>query len=117
MQTPELRSENVVVKILSLIDAMPSLDRQRLTTRLVQILALHPDGLTKEDLLEKFYVGFQGSSELRRASLQVCLNKLLQRARARFRAQGLDVVYIRASRRWHVRPVAAGESLASRSPL
>lgn len=86
-------------------DLMPAFPgtRDPLTARLVRALAGHPGGLPKADLLVLFYPDYPRASNLRRSSLEVCLNKLLQRARARYAPLGVVISFDRASRRWQVK--------------
>lgn len=86
-------------------DLVPELPGKRdpLTARLVRALAGHPEGLRKPDLLVLFYPDYPRASNLRRGSLEVCLNKLLQRARSRYAPYGVVIAFDRASRRWRVK--------------
>lgn len=71
------------------------------TGRVIEALARHPEGLSKERLLA--FLGGPGVSERSirfRMALEVALNKRLQRARRRIRAYGMDVCFDRQRSRW-----------------
>lgn len=74
------------------------------TGRAVGILAENPEGLSKDELVRKFYPDYDNASALRQSSLIAGLNKILQRARARFEPFGLTIVFCKASHKWLVMP-------------
>lgn len=80
----------------------PNVQRRQETTRLLNLLESCPGGLTKAEILESFYDDFTRSSPLRRSSLEVRLNKLLQRSRRRVRPHGGDIAFDRHTRLWRI---------------
>ena len=82
---------------------LPDWQQKEQTAKVLALLAGSQSGLTKEEILDGFYADYATSSAQRRASLTVRLNKLLQRARARFQPLGVDVAFDGPTRRWTVR--------------
>ena len=82
---------------------LPAWQRKEQTALVLALLSGSQSGLTKEEILDGFYADYATSSAQRRASLTVRLNKLLQRARARFQPLGVDVTFDGPTRRWGVR--------------
>jgi hypothetical protein len=82
------------------LSQLPDWQRKEQTALIFDLLVQYAEGLSKEELLETFYEDYRTSSLQRRASLAVRMNKLLQRARARFRSVGLDVAFDAPTRRW-----------------
>lgn len=72
------------------------------TGRLVRLLAAYPSGLSKDELLERFYPNYASASARRKDSLETCMNKVLQRARPRFRPLGLDVSFNKETNSWRL---------------
>lgn len=76
------------------------------TGQLVQMLASHSNGLSKTDILHHFYPGYLVASSRLKESLEICLNKLLQRARNRFHPLGLEITFCKYTNRWKVVPAS-----------
>lgn len=68
--------------------------------RLVLTLSEFPQGLQKHDLLRHFYPAYASSSLQRRHSFEVCLNKVIQRSRQRFRHLGINIRFCKITRIW-----------------
>lgn len=67
------------------------------TGRLLSVLSAQPAGLSKDELLERLHPGFSTYSPARRRSLALCLDKTIQRARARFSPFGIRIVWSRST--------------------
>lgn len=84
------------------LEGLSAWQRRQETARLMTLLGSRPEGLTKPEILEAFYEDYARSSPLRKSSLEVRLNKLLQRSRRRIRLHGADVAFDRLTRRWRL---------------
>ena len=84
----------------AVLDSLPLWKSRQETGRLLRLLSSQEEGFCKETLLEAYYDDYARSSTLRRTALQARLGKLLQRTRARFHPQGVQVTFDVTTRRW-----------------
>lgn len=70
------------------------------TFRLMSVFESHPMGISKSALLQKFYSDFGTCSPMRRMTLEIRLNKVLQRLRARIESNHGSLKFCRKSKIW-----------------
>lgn len=100
---PLLQSgQYLIYDALKKIEALYPHELNLATGRLLTILAQCPDGFEKNQLLKLYYPDFGEASFQRQLSLEVCLNKIIQRARARYQLFGVDIHFCKRSRRWRI---------------
>lgn len=87
---------------ISLLEATHPREFRLETGRLTALLAGHPQGLSKSELLEVFYPQYSLASEQLKQSLELCLAKLLQRTRTRLACLGVDVHFCRRNKCWKI---------------
>lgn len=104
----ELLGQNgdpIVVGRLAWLEAVWPAEVSRVTGRLVCLLAKHPEGLAKAEILTSLYPGHEFASTTRRCAQAVAFDKTVQRARRRYRSFGIGIVWSRATARFSLRPV------------
>lgn len=74
------------------------------TGRMIKLLAEHPMGLKREELLEKFYENYANASMNRQESLRICLEKVIQRTRVSFSTYNLTITYCSDTKRYFISP-------------
>lgn len=72
------------------------------TGRLIKLLAAHPMGLSRNELLENFYEKYLKVSANQKESLKICLEKVIQRARIAFKKYNLTISYCASSKKYFI---------------
>ncbi len=83
---------------LSYVEFESPEDLNRETGRIIQLLTQHPDGLSREHLLNQFYENYDKASFNRQISLKACLEKIIQRSRSQFKKYNMTIAYCRTNK-------------------
>ena len=70
------------------------------TGKLIKLLTEYPEGLEREELLGLFYADYCCASFNRKASLKICLEKIIQRARLQFKEYNMTIFYCKKSQKY-----------------
>ncbi len=85
---------------LSYVEYVSPVEMGLETGRLVKLLCQHPFGLTRNELLRQFYPDYPTSSFNRQASLRICLEKVIQRARLCFEKYSLTIKFSKENKHY-----------------
>jgi hypothetical protein len=87
---------------LSYFEFISPSERSREPARLMNLLSEHSDGLTRVEMLALFYETYLEASLQRQESYRVCLEKIIQRARAMFSKYDLTIFYCKQTKRYFI---------------
>ena len=77
------------------------------TGQVVKLLSNSHNGLSKQDLLVFFCENFDSASLLRRESLKMSVEKIIQRARLSFKDHHLSIVFDKKTKRYLLKPIGS----------
>lgn len=72
------------------------------TGRIMKLLSNYPLGLRRDEILELFYENYANFSSNRQASLRICLEKVIQRARVIFSKYNLTIAYCPDTKKYFI---------------
>ncbi len=76
-------------------DIIPERELYTNTGKIIMIISKHPEGLTKEGILQEFYENYETFSHDRKENTKKSLDKLIQRSRNIFHKYSLTIIYHR----------------------
>jgi len=76
------------------------------TGQLVKLLAKNPNGLSRKELILFFCKNFESASMVKRESVKMSVEKIIQRARETFKENRLTIIFDKTDKRYVLRALS-----------